>query len=95
MKHKTIREMYSDGFDVDFSGMPSTEFELSIRMMCMPDWKFFNGDKLARKIAFKGPDVYSWDDVERCYFPDSTESIATFSRIKISDMPQEIPETSI
>ena len=97
MKHKTIREMYSDGFDVDFPGwmMPRNEFELSIRIMCMPDWKFFNGDKLARKIAFKGPDVYSWDDVERCYFPDSTESVATFSRIKISDMPQEIPETSI
>lgn len=90
---QTIREMYSAGFDVDFPGMPSSEFELSVRKFCMPDWDFFNGDKLARSIDFKGPDIYSWDDQEKCYFPDSTGSIATFSRIKISNMPEEIPES--
>jgi hypothetical protein len=90
---QTIREMYSSGFDVDFPGMPSNEFELMIRIFCGPDWKFFNGDKLTRNIDFKGPDIYSWDDGKRCYFPDSAESIATFSRIKISDMPEEIPES--
>ena len=81
---QTIREMYSAGFVVDFPGMPIDEFSLSCHMLCAPDWKFFNGDKLERPIAFKGPNLYSWDDEKRCYFPDSTGSIATFSRIEIS-----------